>query len=257
MKWPWDSSWGGGRGGPEIAVRQLVTALRPYRKAVRELVLSGGDPGVLPVTKIGGIPWWPVGRERPRCPAAGHLMSFVAQFRMSDVPGAANDSALLSFHYCQECTWEGLLSTGWSDEENRGYDVSLLDLTVEAAPDGLGMVVESVFPAARVEFWERVEVPQEADWTEAITELASEVPYDYLEQNGLLCFSGCKVGGWPCWDQESEWPETRRGQRMVFVAQLDYELGTQSAWGGGGHAYLFVTPPETRERKAELHLQFT
>ena len=68
---------------------------------------------------------------------------------------------------------------------------------------------------------------------------------------------GLKVGGWPSWVQNAEWPQTDGGARMMFVAQLDYSLSPNVLWGGGGYAYLFVSPPGGGPRKAELSILTT
>src|SRR5262245_46513164 len=46
---------------PYISPDQFRHQLREYAEKSRELVLTPGDPGPVPVTKIGGVPWWPAG----------------------------------------------------------------------------------------------------------------------------------------------------------------------------------------------------
>ena len=102
---------------------QLLKRQRP----VRELILTPGDPGCEPVTKISGVPWWPADLLRPTC-GYGHNMSFMMQCRLSDVPGFHHlHDSLVSFHYCDECMLEGNMSFGWNCFTNKtGYDVSVI-----------------------------------------------------------------------------------------------------------------------------------
>jgi len=95
---------------PYISPDGFRSKLMEYSEKTRELVLSAGDPGPKPVTKIGGPPWWPAGRARPTC-AKGHAMSFIAQVLLADVPALEQYSdRLLSFHYCDKCSKEGKMS---------------------------------------------------------------------------------------------------------------------------------------------------
>src|SRR5215469_10519145 len=116
---------------------RLLAHLRP----TRELILEPGDPGPAPLTKVGGIPWWPTARPRPHC-RDGHPMSFVFQVRLSDVPGLeACREGLLSFHYCLECSYGGNMSWGWEDPgAAAGYDVAILPVAYDAQVDGAGVI---------------------------------------------------------------------------------------------------------------------
>src|SRR5262249_20929120 len=58
---------------PYISPDDFQNQLREYTEKTRELVLTPGDPGPMPVTKISGTPWWPAGQPRPKCPN-GHAM---------------------------------------------------------------------------------------------------------------------------------------------------------------------------------------
>lgn len=106
---------------------------------VRDLLLTPGDPGPLPITKFAGVPWWPKDVPRPVCPE-GHTMGFVAQIRLADVPGWESDPDLLSFHYCYECMWDGDMAFGWGYTASQSYAITLLNPTEQGETDGLGSI---------------------------------------------------------------------------------------------------------------------
>src|SRR5262249_48684289 len=146
-----------------ISPDDFQNQLREYTEKTRELVLTPGDPGPIPVTKISGTPWWPAGQPRPKCPN-GHAMSFVAQVLLADVPSLEKFSdQLLSFHYCDECSKEGKMSFGWRDPNHQGYDVTIHEVTAETSIDVLGLAAESIVDSYSVSFRDFEEVPGYAD----------------------------------------------------------------------------------------------
>jgi hypothetical protein len=186
-------------------------------------------------------------------------MAFVFQVRLADLSELVADPGLLSFHYCQECQWNAEMSYGWIDQRNRGYDVSVLDPDADKGPDNRGIVAEPLFAGHTAVFEETYETPLFEDWPATLSAGARRLRRKQFSPNPEhpLCSDGCKLGGWPAWDQSAEWPEYAPGERMLFIAQLDHRLGTQSGWGGGGHALLFVAPPGAPDRRGELVIQVT
>lgn len=66
-----------------------------------------------------------------------------------------------------------------------------------------------------------------------------------------------RLSGPPLWVQGPEYPTNAAGELMLFVAQIDWVLGHDSAWGGGGYAYLFVDTPDKPVRSGELVISTT
>lgn len=238
----------------------IPEALRPFIRPTRRLLLTPGDAGPAPVTKIGGAPWWPRDRPRPAC-GHGHQMAFIAQVRLSDVP-AHGDDALLSFHYCLECADEGRMSFGRSEAQagQDGYVVARIAVDA-TGPDEKGIVAPTCLPSMGVAFAETDEVLGLEDaWAlelELPPDLFSEGEDD-LDENiglGLVHVARSKIGGWPHWQQTPEWPTCSEGRRMRFVLQLDHELGEEAPWAGGGYAYLFACGPECVHPGGELVIQ--
>jgi uncharacterized protein YwqG len=189
-------------------------------------------------------------------------MAFQAQVRLADLPSAGGDTGLLSFHYCQQCSEDGRMSFGRSDRENRGYAVTLFE-DISAPHDGGARSAESWLPAASVSFSETREIPCIEDlWALSCTvpeDFAASATSDFDESIGPGCIHvfRSKVGGWPSWQQTPEYPECGEGRRMMFVAQLDCELGKSSAWALGGYAYLFACSSACSRREADLIIQTT
>lgn len=239
----------------------FIQCLSKMQKPARRILLSPGEPGQIPRTKVSGIPWWPKTCSRPTC-SHGHLMSFMLQILLSDVPThKMTTDHLLSFHYCTQCMYDGKMAWGFPDIENRSYDVRVFEIVGATEADGLGVVGEATLPTSTVTLSDYLEVPSVDDMPEA---LQASLPEDYFQggdydesdYRGMIHRPTCKIGGWPSWVQSPEWP-TIGGRKLDFICQIDAIVGERSAWGGGGHAYLFITPPGVSPRTGELLIQTT
>jgi len=229
------------------------------------MILNDDDPGQVPETKIGGVPWWPNQTERPRC-EHGHLMTFMNQIRLQDVPIVGeNFDGLALFHYCMECTYSGNMSFGFDDPfGNRGYDVRVFrgEILEDLKPDGLGIVAEEILPSYSVTFSEGLEIPRIEDMGEDIDDV---IPEDYpqgkddFDENiypGFIHVRRTKIGGWPSWVQDAQWPIVN-GVKMTFIGQIDWEIGVNAPWCSGGYAYLFVNLIDDKAWKGELVIEDT
>ncbi|GMV94074.1 MAG: hypothetical protein AMXMBFR82_38520 [Candidatus Hydrogenedentota bacterium] len=237
--------------------------LLEHQKPTRELVLSPGDQGCKPITKISGEPWWPARLPRPTC-GLGHTMSFMAQFRISDVPGFESETdSLVSFHYCQSCSYEGNMSFGWDCERNKsGYDVSILTNITTREPDGLETVAEVVIKPHAVTCRDVMEVPGYEDTIDLVLDQPDDYPggKDDLDEEiypGVVHVAHSKLGGWPTWVQRPVPPPVGDSERLAFVAQLDWSLCDRSPWCSGGYAYLFLIHNGTNMLRGELAIQTT
>jgi uncharacterized protein YwqG len=232
---------------------QLRKQLKAFERPYQRMELVSGDPGPLPLTKVGGAPWWPRGIARPTC-VDGHQMGFVVQIRLDEVPGFAQPPSLLSFHYCDECTYDGKMPFGWKDiGHQRRYNVHVFaNLTLEV--DGLGIVAESSTAARIPTFYDGIEsLSLEEIWAKFPTisgpgQLSGfEIVHQY----------GSKLGGWPGWMQHPEVPEDECGNEMKFVGQLAYEDSPRNSWCTGS-VYLFVSDyDEHEDQQADMMIQTT
>lgn len=246
-------------GDPEKFRQQMLQ----FTKPTKELVMQGSTDEALLVTKIAGKPWWPEGLERPKC-RHGHFMTFIAQFLLSDAPlSDMPENALLSFHYCEECTELGNMPWGWTDSKNSGYDLTIFQDVNQKQNDNLGFVVPPLTKSYSVELQEKNEV---LGYEESADNDLLDLPNDYpqgkddFDENiypGLKHIHKSKIGGWPSWVQYPEWPTNEKGDKYTFFGQLDWMAFDGCPWCNGGYAYLFLDRDDDINLKAELLIQTT
>ncbi len=278
-----------------MSEEEFIERLRGLSRDCLRLEGSAGDLGPVPVTKLGGEPWWPEGTPRPVCRKGSHRMAFVAQVLLCNVPGLERfGSHLYSFHYCQECTLAGDMSFGWSDPDDKpqpipfptigqrvashlgisrsptypafhdsyGYDVSIFTSVDHIEPDHLGIVAESPIAPLEVSTTRVSEVPTAEDYPEGLDDPRD--PLDSLDDDyaefeiaDLVHVWASKLGGWPSLAQDRRYPPGMDGAPMQFVAQLDHLIAPGSSWAGGGYAYLFADFSSSQLASAQLVIQTT
>ncbi len=244
-----------------LSPEEFRAKLREYAKRTREMILTPGDPGLIPVTKISGLPWWPAGRARPRCDR-GHAMSFIAQVLLADTPYLEEyGDRLLSFHYCYECSGELNMSFGWGGPNPKGYDVTIHTGVADRLIDGLGLVAGSIVDPHSVSFRDLEEVPGYSDTCDLIENRPEDYPggkhdFDVEIYPSVIHVPHAKLGGWPRWVQSAQWPRNRPDESVEFVLQLDWKLCPKTPWCTG-YAYLFAKRVGNNPVIGELVLQTT
>lgn len=236
-----------------------MNQLEIYRKLTRQVTIIDGEIGQQPITKFGGVPWWPANVSRPVCDR-NHSMTFIAQILLSDLPDPGQaENSLLSFHYCIVCAYEGRMSHGWTDAKNRGYDVRLFERPERFTVDVAGLSTKSIGRSGSVRLTDAMDFPNFEDLPSELHDLAEFGEFEDEEEEEDTWYENItetKVGGWPSWVQSAQWP-VAENERMMFVAQVSSVIGVLAPWGGGGYAYLFVTPPDKHPRRAELSILTT
>ena len=237
--------------------------LRKLQRPTREMIVTLGDPGCEPVTKISGVPWWPTDVPRPTC-GHGHSMSFMAQFRLADVPAFESyPDSLVSFHYCEQCSYDGNMSFGWDCSFNKsGYDVSVITGVNAKQPDGLGTVGEAVIDPHSVAFRDVMDVPGYEDTVNLLPTTPNDYPqgaddFDEGIYPGVTHVAKRKLGGWPTWVQHPNPPENSNQEQLSFIGQLDWHLCDRASWGSGGYAYVFLISCDGQTCRGQLALQTT
>jgi uncharacterized protein YwqG len=231
-----------------VAQKDLVERITKFNRPYLRMVFGPGDPGQVPVTKLSGVPWWPAAIDRPTC-VDGHRMAFVGQFRLDEAPGFSQPPTLLSFHYCEKCTDNGLMPFGWEDRGRQlRYRVSLFS-DLDSPADGLGVVADSRVVAQTPRFEAGLETLNIEGIWENFPE--TRVPHGVPESPNIFHETRSKLGGWPSWEQHPVRPEDQMGEEMQFVGQLDRFDCEDAAWNCG-YAYLFAS---VDEQEAELVVQ--
>lgn len=237
-----------------VQTDRLLLKLRSYELPCQILSLRPGDVGPKPVTKFSGSPWWPAGTKRPQC-VNGHLMAFIAQVRIDEVPGFDQPPTLLSFHYCEECALGGNMAWGWSDKgkQERYRITTFIDL--ECDVDNLGIVAPAPIAAQLVSSQGATDGMNIFDIWRRFPSTAK--PGGLRTVLPLLAHEDrAKLGGWPSWAQETQRPKDDMDNKMDFVAQLDGPVSRGCAWETG-YAYLFATNYPDEPSEGELVIQTT
>ncbi|MCE5278545.1 MAG: DUF1963 domain-containing protein [Planctomycetaceae bacterium] len=236
--------------------------LSEQKKPTRQIIVGPANEGCEPVTKISGAPWWPADLPRPTC-EHGHTMAFMAQIRLSDVPGfETHKDSLVSFHYCSRCAYDGNMSWGTQGSNESGCDVSVITEVAARDPDRRGVVAEGTIDPHSVSFRDVMEVPGFEDTMAMYSGVPDDYPQgtDDFDENiypGLIHVKASKVGGWPSWVNSPRPPAVEPDEQLYFIGQLDWMLGEQTAWGGGGYAYLFLISSDTGALRGALIVDTT
>ena len=244
----------------------LCEQLGKCRRRYLGLDLSPGDSGQVPITKLSGVPWWPHGIERPRC-VDGHLMSFIVQIRLDEVPGFDQSPTLLSFHYCDQCAHDGRMAWGWADAHRRKqpeglrssqrqqlqYALRIFSDLDKTRVDGAGVTIESSVPSQRAAYIQGFDYPNIEDIWQMFPETArpNATPDtgEEMPNNDVT-----KIGGWPSWLQHPDRPRDHAAKEMDFVGQLHMRDSQDTSWASGC-LYLFASQDEKGQQDAEFLIQ--
>ena len=231
----------------------LVRALKDYEKPYQRMEFATGDAGPVPITKVGGAPWWPENEERPIC-VDGHPMAFVLQVRVDEIPGWNQPPTLLSFHYCDECKLNGNMSFGWDEKGHQlRYNVRLFS-TPSGKIDDQGIRIQSSAEPRTVTLLDEFESLSLQHIWEAFPETSEPGRLSGFNENH--CYES-KLGGWPSWAQSPSYPEDEAGNDMELICQLSGREHQDTAWSCG-FVYLFASKYEEGEdQEAEMVLQST
>ena len=242
-----------------------IKLYKQFEKPTNKMKFYAGNGAKSLDTKIGGVPWWPANVERPKC-KQGHYMSFISQINLKDWPDNQNRVGVVSFHYCIQCQHDGDMAFGWYYDQNKNYDIRVFS-DISVAPDELGAMGLNV-PEQTPAFEAIIEIPDVNDLPQEIASILPDeffefIPPDYDEfsiiqsdyvWHNLKHVHGSKVGGYPTWVQDSEWPLGANGQNMKFLTQLDSIVGEIASWANGT-AFLFIDEDENGNLVAEMGLQ--
>ena len=226
----------------------LSERLKKFNRPYARMNFSPSDPGPVPITKLSGAPWWPENVARPTC-VDGHKMSFIGQFRLDEVPNQQQPPSLFSFHYCEQCMFDGTMPLGWEDEGHQlRYNLSIFP-NLDAPIDALGIVAESSISPLTPVLEQGVETLNIEDIWEKFPETA--VPGGIPGLESIPHENRNKLGGWPSWVQHPIRPVDKSRGVMWFVGQLDCVVCPDC------YTFLFASDVATGRQEAEMVLQTT
>ncbi len=186
------------------------------------------------ISKIGGLPYWPVSEAWPLCSGCGDPLSFIAQLRSDDAfKISPTFPRFLCFFYCFRCA-------PWWDVANEGFllrwmsirtDVELLPAKATPLP-----APNSPPPVA-------LTTTQCSDYPD-LHFLMSERNYEAASAQIALAhqpnLSTSKLGGYPTWIQKPDIPLCRScSAPMRFLGQLNTGKGEFLPGWETGRFYFF------------------
>jgi hypothetical protein len=218
-------------------------------------------------SSIGGPLLWPDTEPWPQCDYPGHAtippMVAVAQLYARDVPGlpVPPGADVCQVLWCP--TWDHdpdyvpRIEVRWRDS---GRDPGMGGGLATAPPVDPVTADEDFIPnLCSVSPEQTIDYP---DWSELSEELRQHI--EAWEQDSGWSYAyhlgaapGTKVGGWPEWMQDPEWPTCPRGHPMdhlLTIASWEYDAESQRTWkppdladgdagltlGDAGDVYIFI-----------------
>ena len=228
---------------PELELRTTVR-LHPRR----------GSTG-LEDSKLGGQILWPGAEPWPTCPVHADPLVAVLQLRCEEVPelGCPDGSTVFQLLWCpkdhEEAGYGPLVRTCWRTTSGGGLPAPPPPPAPDSDPD---LVPEPcrLFPERVVEMPDARELDHDTiarldHWIARhfTSLLAEDQVYEPADPNDILghanywnAFStapGTKVGGFPEWIQDPEYPTCDGGHRMehlLTVASAEFDGGTWWRW---------------------------
>lgn len=231
----------------QIAMRErLEPLLRPAWKP--QTLDEQGPPAA---SRFGGAPWLAEGEDWPICPNCEEPLTHFLQLDIRDLPEplqARYGTGLIQLFYCtndeEMCEVEC--------EAYFPFSEAVLARRVDPAVPGRAGVLpvrekHRDFAPKRITGWQQIadELPGSdecRDWLEqqgiGISRPELEALWD-LEPNEM----GDKVGGWPHWVQNVEYPECPQCQRqMQMLIQIDSDDHLPQMFGDMGCGHLTQCP---------------
>ncbi|MEU1623612.1 DUF1963 domain-containing protein [Streptomyces sp. NPDC005722] len=235
------------------APHDLLPELASYRRPTTLLRPKQGSPGVRE-SSLGGPVLWPADEPWPHCDRPGHLADFsgLPVGRIPMVPVLqlfARDVAQLRFPDGKDVLqilWCPLLHP---DDEVK---VSRPSLHWRAETDVPATKVLDDVPApGEGEYYDEF-IPRPCTVSPSVdTDYANmDLPRDLLKDlpepaldavEELLgrCHE-TKVGGYPAWNQEPDWPDCARGHRMEHLLSITADDEHDMVMGDAGGVYFFL-----------------
>jgi uncharacterized protein (TIGR02996 family) len=243
-------------------VERVTTALEPWlakhRRPAWDPIVAVGDDTVTG-SKFCGTPW--IGKDNPwpACKICHKPLPLFLQLDLDHLPaelGSQFGTGLLQLFYCTSC--EGV--DGW---DLFGKSWSCIRIVQPNGPAATTAPHEIGFPAKRITGWTRfLDLPDSQE--RAALGLSYEcnvsagtvrvecrelgLVFDEKWELGFhedfaLCARGDKLGGWPYWVQNVDYPNCPRcDRRMILVFQVGSTDNVPFMFGDSGTGHITQCP---------------
>jgi Domain of unknown function (DUF1963) len=209
-------------------------------------VVTPGDPGPM-ASKYGGVPWLRDGEAWPACPNCKKSMHLVMQLDLATLPAAmreVGDTGLLQFFACTsskplcEVDTEAFFPQSGAKKPKAKLARVVRPEGTCGSPAKAPDLDRAPEPKAITGWTACEDFPQSARETDVeVDDAVGEALYD-------ACEGGDKLGGWPKWIQDLEYPSCPDcGEEMKsFVYQLTSDAENGCSYCGDGVAYVCQCP---------------
>ena len=227
---------------------QVIAILEPWRAKQRKTALrpvTQAFDGEINASKFSGTPWISEQAPWPKCKCCHRPMQLFLQLNLDALPqplAGKHGRGLLQLFYCSRDLDGSCESFGGWEPFNDA--VSCVRIIQPCGHPILSSVPQEAgyFPAQTILEWEAFydnPDPEEHemlgltysyDWDTRTIHITCEAPEVHLEglrdlslpEEIAISASGDKLGGWPHWIQNRDFPVCPRcGQEMSFVLQID------------------------------------
>jgi hypothetical protein len=222
-----------------VDVERAFPFLRGQVRSAVRLHPRVGSPGQSD-SSMGGELWWPAAEEWPECEAHPLPMPMVPVLQLwaRDVPRLVMrpGTDVVQMLWCphmhdiwSDSDYGPRVRLYWRDSTEAG------SLATSRPPVQDRMLPHLLLRPCTVYPEEISEYPRMSDVEPDQRELAGfrDDVDGWSYSSHLSCAPGAKVGGWPSWHQDPDWPECAVGHRMehlLTVATFEFDAVSWRAW---------------------------
>lgn len=228
-------------------LEKLQPLARPWWKPE-----TADEDGLVTSSKFSGTPWLAADESWPTCPNCGKPQQLFVQLNTQELPAALQGSfgsGLIQLFYCTNP--DPLCEVDC--EAYFPFSKAVLARRIVPAGEAASLTPpQGAFAPKRITGWAQMgeELPgcsASEGWCKAqgrpLNEVESEVLWDDENFEHFSAESGDKIGGWPHWVQDPEYPNCKLcRQPMALVMQIDSEDHLPYMFGDVGCGHLTQCP---------------
>lgn len=228
------------------AIKNLKNRLIKFKKPSWYPIVKDGDGG-LRDSKFSGIPWLGKNEQWPVCANCKEPLQLFLQLNLNNLPEELEGEfgkGLLQLFYCTNTVFNCEAECEAYLPFAKSVIVRIIDCNEEG--EKLRIPLMEYFPAKLITGWEKQEdLPSPEEFIELqdneglpLKKYEQDLLYELLSNNLASSLPGDKLGGWPLWIQNIEYPSCPLcNKRMRLIFQLDSEINIPYMFGdvGCGH----------------------